>query len=287
MTSSRYCFTLNNPQDDDEGNLKANFLAHCKYAVFGREVGESGTPHLQGFCIFRKRCGLLAAKDRLNPRVHLEVARGSPRENRTYCSKSGDYYEQGECPDSGASSGKSSKDEIATDFVESVSRGESGMAEFATRRPGAYYFSRHVLLRNLLAAKPTVERPGIHVRWFCGPPGTGKSRRAHEEMPRAYIKEPRTKWWNGYKLETDVIIDDFGPNGIDINHLLRWFDRYKCLVEVKGDMVPLYADNFIVTSNFHPEELFQVKDVSLSMINYVSHPQIAALMRRINIVTFE
>jgi len=35
-------------------------------------------------------------------------------------------------------------------------------------------------------------------------------------------------------VRSDVIIDDFGPNGIDINHLLRWFDRYKCLVENKG-----------------------------------------------------
>jgi len=30
-----------------------------------------------------------------------------------------------------------------------------------------------------------------------------------------------------------VSVMNFGPNGIDINHLLRWFDRYKCLVEKK------------------------------------------------------
>jgi len=44
----------------------------------------------------------------------------------------------------------------------------------------------------------------------------GKSRLAHATLPEAYVKEPRTKWWNGYLCQSDVIIDDFGPNGIDI-----------------------------------------------------------------------
>jgi len=70
-----------------------------------------------------------------------------------------------------------------------------------------------------------------------------------------------------------VIIDDFGPNGIDLNHLLRWFDRYKCLVENKGGMIALYAVNFIVTSNFHPREIFKFGDEI--------HPQLPALERRI------
>jgi len=77
-------------------------------------------------------------------------------------------------------------------------------------------------------------------------------------------------------LELDVIIDDFGPKGIDINHLLRWFDRYKCTVETKGDIVPLYATTFIVTSNFNPEGCFRDDDGG-------PHPQIDALRRRMHV----
>lgn len=120
------------------------------------------------------------------------------------------------------------------------------------------------------------QRPDISVTWIYGAPGVGKSRKAHGEMPEAYIKEPRTKWWNGYIMEKEVIIDDFGPLGIDINHLLRWFDRYKCMVETKGGMIPLLASKFIVTSNFHPVDCFKDKEG-------VPHPQHDALMRRINI----
>lgn len=104
----------------------------------------------------------------------------------------------------------------------------------------------------------------------------GKSRLAHSELPEAYIKEPRTKWWNNYLLETTCIIDDFGPGGIDINHLLRWFDRYKCVVETKGGMVSLYVSTFIVTSNFHPREIFKWGDEV--------NPQLPALLRRIELI---
>lgn len=81
-------------------------------------------------------------------------------------------------------------------------------------------------------------------------------------------------------LEKEVIIDDFGPNGIDMNHLLRWFDRYKCNVETKGGMVPLLAETFIVTSNFEPGDCFKDKDG-------VIHPQMEALYRRINVIKIE
>jgi len=80
-------------------------------------------------------------------------------------------------------------------------------------------------------------------------------------------------------LEEEVIIDDFGPQGIDINHLLRWFDRYKCLVETKGGMMPLYASTFIVTSNYHPNQCF-------CGLGGEDHPQIPALLRRIECIEF-
>jgi len=59
-------------------------------------------------------------------------------------------------------------------------------------------------------------------------------------------------------------------------------------VEVKGDVVPLYACNFIVTSNFLPSAVFSnVKYRHLFDEVVEDHPQLPALMRRIKLVKFE
>lgn len=261
---TQWFYTHNNPEEGDREKLLS---LDTVWHVVGYEVGASGTPHLQGGFVLRAKKRMAYLKRAIGlDRIHFEPMRGTPRECRIYCTKDGDFVEIGTCP---GDNRKRTRDDVAKEFVECASR--NCISEFADRNPGAWYYDGQRLVRNWLSIAPAVVRPGVHVRWLYGLPGVGKSRYAHELYPNAYIKEPRTKWWNGYRLEKEVIIDDFGPNGIDINHLLRWFDRYKCLVEVKGDMVPLYAEKFVVTSNFHPKEV------------YPESPQIEALLRRVEV----
>lgn len=282
-----FCFTLNNYNDEEITCLQAYLQTSSNYSIYGKEVGESGTPHLQGYCSLSKQTGFASIKGSFNSRAHLEPAKGTAEQNRVYCSKGGDIWEYGTCPESnGTSKNKRTRDELAISFTKCAGRGLSGLAEYSNEFPGVYAWSGSTLLRNYLSLRPPIARPNINVQWFYGPPGTGKSREAHETFPNAFIKDPRTKWWNGYLLEEEVIIDDFGPGGIDINHLLRWFDRYKCLVENKGGMIPLYATSIIVTSNFHPEKLFSTSYVHSFGEDACPHPQLPALMRRLSIKEF-
>lgn len=275
--SLNWCFTLNNYVEEEDQRCRAFAGEYCNYAIFGYEVGESGTPHIQGYFRLKSRCRLSQLKDRLSERAHFESAKGNAATNYAYCSKSGSVWEHGTRP---KLPGKS-RNELATEYRGLVDRlGRPGLDAFRTDNPGVFAFSGHLLYRNHVSAATAPRREDIYVEWIYGPPGVGKSRRAHEEMPEAYIKDPRTKWWNGYLLEKEVIIDDFAPNGIDINHLLRWFDRYRCYVEVKGDMCALFANKFIVTSNFSPAECFTD---NLG----VCHVQLPALERRINIIHME
>lgn len=114
-------------------------------------------------------------------------------------------------------------------------------------------------------------------RVFWGPTGTGKSRRAWQEAGMdAYPKDPRTKWWCGYRDHPNVVIDEFRGT-VDVTHLLRWFDRYPVLVEIKGGAVVLRSGDFWITSNLHPKDWYPELD----------QPTTDALMRRLVITEFK
>jgi len=281
-----YCFTLNNYTQDEYTAICRTAENECIYAIVGIETGESGTPHLQGYCIFKRAHRFDTIKSRYLPRCHIEVAAGDAGSNRRYCSKDGNFKEFGTIPSK--QKGTGDRDAIARSFRTQLESGRNGLVRFVDEHPGAWYFSGHNLLRNHLQCQPAIERPDVSAEWFHGPPGIGKSRAAHELLKEAFVKEPRTKWWSGYLLEKEVIIDDFGPNGIGINHLLRWLDRYKCFVETKGGIIPLYATKFIITSNFTPGECFQnLKWKHGPDTVYEEDPQLPALLRRIKIKEFK
>lgn len=101
--TSRWCFTLNNPTEPEKVALAQagieNDAQKIKYLIVGREVGDSGTPHLQGFVIFDSSISRQTVKVRLgSERYHLEAARGKSTQARDYCKKEGDYDEYGSFP---------------------------------------------------------------------------------------------------------------------------------------------------------------------------------------------
>ena len=68
--------------------------------VLGKEVGENGTPHLQGYFEFDNsmKLRISAAQNRIQllglEGYHLEIARGTAQQSITYCSKDGDFFEE-------------------------------------------------------------------------------------------------------------------------------------------------------------------------------------------------
>ena len=58
--------------------------------VVGKEVGESGTPHLQGYFELKEGKTFTSVK-KMNERIHIEKAKGKREQNITYCTKEKDY----------------------------------------------------------------------------------------------------------------------------------------------------------------------------------------------------
>ena len=86
-----YCFTVNNYTEDD---LQAIYRIGAPYIIiFGKEVGASGTPHLQGM-IWRED-EVRIRRDRMSKllggRAHLEVCKNLEC-SMAYCVKDFDVY---------------------------------------------------------------------------------------------------------------------------------------------------------------------------------------------------
>lgn len=84
--SKRWCFTYNNyivPEIDTIDQLLSEV---AKLYIFEEEIGEGGTPHLQGYVEFLQKCRPCSHSS-LFQKFHWEKARSSLMENILYCSK--------------------------------------------------------------------------------------------------------------------------------------------------------------------------------------------------------
>lgn len=86
----KYVFTLNNYSKGEMDSLDTVLNKISIGYIYGEEVGECGTPHLQGYVEFKSRMDWTSLK-KINPRIHWE--KKSPKSNReqniVYCSKGG------------------------------------------------------------------------------------------------------------------------------------------------------------------------------------------------------
>jgi hypothetical protein len=120
--AKQWCFTLKNYDQDDIDVIKTLSADKVRYVCFQKEIGVSGTPHLQGFVVFHKQRRLTAVKKIVSDRARFEVCIGvSAAQNREYCSKEGGefFYESGTIPAS-----KAGKRSDLDDFKEAVKGGE-------------------------------------------------------------------------------------------------------------------------------------------------------------------
>jgi len=122
-----WAFTLNNYSDDDVHRLVSAVDTHgIKYLIIGKEVGSSGTPHLQGHVTFETKKRLTWITKNLG-QAHYSLVRSIPH-SIEYCKKDGNFTEYGTSPNVSSQQGKRSDLEL---FILSV---REGMVDFKDLR---------------------------------------------------------------------------------------------------------------------------------------------------------
>ena len=123
------------------------------------------------------------------------------------------------------------------------------------RSPHSVLFDIQKIRSDYLPKPQTLDN--LDNEWRYGPTGTGKSRTAHEAYPDAYIKKANTKWWDGYIDQEIVIIDDFDKYHVQLGYELKiWLDHYPFLAENKGGSTMIRPKKIIITSNYHPSDIW-------------------------------
>lgn len=154
-----WAFTLNNYTDDDLDKLQS-LPSGAVYLVYGKEIGESGTPHLQGFISYKSARNVSGIRDFFNGSAHVEVAR-NPAAAAQYCKKEGNFIEFGSPSGRSISQGKRSD---LSGLVSAISAGETDRKKLRTEFPDvcAKYpnFVSSVILDHL-------PRPNVQCHPLC------------------------------------------------------------------------------------------------------------------------
>lgn len=248
-----WCFTLNNYTEIEYNHLAA---MKPKYMVIGKEVGESGTPHLQGYIEFENARMMKGVKAEMKcDRVHLEGRKGTAKQAADYCKKDGNFIEQGKISEQG-------KRNDLKELTDKIVSGEKTVDQIALEEPTTYCKYRNGLrdIEDIAnrTKKRTVMTKGI---WYWGKSGAGKSHRAFEEAGDDYYPWVKDRgWWNGYTGQKVVVINEF-RDGISYDEMLQLVDKWPYSVRRRNrEPMPFTSEKVIVTSVLKPEECFKELD---------------------------
>ncbi len=257
MNSRAWCFTLNNYDEDDVILFRE---LECTYIVCGREVGENGTKHLQGYIYF-KNARKLGGMKNIHNKCHWEVAKGNAEQNRVYCTKENNFFECGVQPMSQKRKGEVEQERWSIAWKKAK---EGKLEELDADIRFRYYRTCKDIARDHMEKADDLKE--LTNYWIWGPPGVGKSRFARKEYPNAYFKAGN-KWWDGYQGEENVIIDDFELDHKCLGHYIKiWADRYSFIAEYKGGSMHVRPKSIIITSNYSIEEVFAADQVMVQAI---------------------
>lgn len=243
MMFRNFCFTLNNYTDDDEKKISEE---KCfSYMIYGREVGENGTKHLQGYAELHKRTRLNALKKVL-PRAHIEARRGTQEQAITYCKKDGDIVEIGTPKEQG-------KRNDIVGVMECV-RKKRKLKEIYEEHPlPCAKFYKFIDKYKLLCDMEDKKFEKLEVIVYVGTAGAGKTRKAYELDPNLFELADYTStiWFDGYDGQETLLLNDFN-GGIKFTYLLRLLDGYKFCIPIKGGFTWKKWKRVIITSNYEP-----------------------------------
>jgi len=238
--SKTWAFTLNNYTEDDCKLIEA---WEKNYLCYGREVGEQGTPHLQGTITFKSTYRLAGLK-----KIHNKISwRPANAEDKSmnYCMKDKNYVIQ--------DYRKQGKRNDLDDAIECLK--EKGIKAVRKEHPAVYIKFHSGFDKLVNETQPERDFKPI-VTWLWGKTGTGKTRYVNEKEKSLWISDNNFNFWNGYENQEAVCFDDLRESDIKLSKLIKLLDWYAITVPVKGGHRNFNSKRIYITCPYHPDDFY-------------------------------
>lgn len=300
MTSRYWCFTLHPKENQTIPNVLPK---DAKYCVYQLETGREGKTHYQGYIEFTNavRGGARAqwVKEFI-PGAHVEVKIATKELARHYCMKpcskdcdnkncvearsvnNGRINWETTAPTELGTWNTTSEQGKRKDVYEMYDMIKNGAtAEDIKEANVGLYMRYSKVIQEMIAERSPKRDFKSLVEVHVGHAGTGKSRYIVDTYGDTAYWLSRSKnnvWWNGYKGQSIVAIDDF-YGWIEFDYLLKLLDRYPVCGETKGGTVNIAPVKIIITSNVFPHKWY-------SRVFAKCEEHEAALARRIETIKY-
>lgn len=245
-----FCFTINNYTEETLNAVLEYGHNNASYCVIGKETGEKGTPHLQGYIeLTNQKHFSTIKKEKAWTTAHIEKRKGTANQAAEYCKKEKDFQEIGTISKMG--------ERTDINKVYELAKEGTTFETFLDSTPNLQNIRIFEIAKSVYQ-KERRFKPEVY--WLWGATGTGKTRYVVEKETDLWISGKNLRWWEGYDNQEATLFDDFRKDFCTFHELLRILDRYPYTVEVKGGSRKLNSKRMYITSCYPPEEMYNTRE---------------------------
>lgn len=292
----RWCFTIyERAATWHHSELEDALGGDIRFIVYQREhCPTTGRLHVQGYIEFTKAFRKQGVQGALRCRTaSVRTCDGTAQDNINYCTAEKDKdgnpkrasattgldpgpFQWGS-PASSTQGQRSDLDEVK--IVLDEAKSDQPMLEAANKcwRPFLMYGRMMEKYLELKDRSGSSQWRKVTTYWISGTSSTGKSRWCYESYGPGEIftwstRKP-TQWFDGYRSQPVLLIDDLDKDEVPIASMLRLLDHYPLTLPIKGGHVQAQWTTVLVVSNLELEEIYPIPPI---------HPsQFSALKMRI------
>ncbi len=265
-----YIFTINNYSDGDLENfykLAASLERH-HYICFGLETAPTtGTKHIQGYVQLNDAQRITFLQNYFNfqrdgevLKFHVEIANGTPEQNREYCKKDGDFYEFGQPTTRGMRTDLINIKKMIIDTPKNI----KGVIDEYGNSPQQVRYAE--MLRPYYLPHRDQNVPP-RVFWIFGPSGIGKTSLVYKNFSDVCSVSNYDWLGTGYNQNECFLLDDFRRENLNFEDVLKLTDRYPFMLYFKGGQIPFNSPFIIFTSPKSINDSYRTTDEDLSQLH--------------------